>query len=56
MNAFEDLRSRISELNGELASLDYNAAREKFSKIQKYFDEHLLSAEGKRKLHRRASQ
>jgi len=38
MNAFEDLRSRISELNGELASLDYNAAREKFSKIQKYFD------------------
>ena len=27
MNAFEDLRSRISELNGELASLDYNAAR-----------------------------
>ena len=46
MSAFDDLRSQISELNSELASLEYNAARDKFSKIQKYFDEHLLSAEG----------
>jgi len=46
MNAFDDLRSQVTELNGELASLEYIAARDKFSKIQKFFDEHLLSAEG----------
>ncbi|CAG5089252.1 Oidioi.mRNA.OKI2018_I69.PAR.g12149.t1.cds [Oikopleura dioica] len=46
MNAFDDLRSQIFALNGELESLEYNAARDKFSKIQKFFDEHLLSAEG----------
>ena len=46
MNAFDDLRSQIFALNSELDSLEYNAARDKFSKIQKFFDEHLLSAEG----------
>lgn len=45
MSHYDMLRVQISKLNALLNDIDYHQAREEMNNIQKYFDQHLLSAQ-----------
>ena len=42
---YDTLRLKISTLNSELDTIEYHQAREEMTNIQKYFEQHLLSAQ-----------
>ena len=44
MSHYEDLRGQISSLSLKLGEVEYHSARDSLLQMQKYFDEHLLSA------------
>jgi len=44
MSYYDELRGQISSLSLNLGEVEYHAARDSLLQMQKYFDEHLLSA------------